>query len=156
MNSSITRFLSRHKYKLNGLVLILPFYFLYQSLYPVFPPVWEKHKVGSFEIAPMPYNLDPPYLHDGHYTKDFFIIFSQGSVEDIRQAYLNIGTHALSLAELQQHDEGILHGSQHGQEVHGIAPKTLSTEHKVWVTIEDWQGDVWVTNWELPKALITD
>ncbi|GHB66356.1 hypothetical protein GCM10008107_14430 [Psychrosphaera saromensis] len=156
MSRSKRNFLSRNKYKLNGLVLILPFIFLYQSLNPVFPSVWQKQIIGSFEIAPMPYNLKQPYLHGGHYTKDFFLIFSKGKVADIRQAYLNIGEQALPLVELQKHDEGILHGSQHGQEVHGIAPETLKPEHKVWLTIEDWQGDVWVTSWDLPKELLAD
>lgn len=147
-------FWHRYKYKLSGLVLILPFYFLYQSLYPQFPDVWQKQKIGSFEIAPMPYNLDPPYLHDGHLSKDFFLTFSQGKVADIRQAYLNIGSKALPLAELQAGDEGILHGSQHGQEVHAIAPKKLTVKHKLWLTIETWQGEQMVTSWDLPKVLL--
>lgn len=147
-------FFARNKYKLNGLILILPFIFLYQSLSPVFPSVWEKQSVGGFEIAPMPYNLSVPYLHDGHYTKDFFLIFSKGKVADIRQAYLQIAEQALPLAELQEHGDGILHGSQHGQEVHGIAPEVLKPEHKVWLTIETWEGETFVTSWDLAKELL--
>ena len=64
-------FWHRHKYKINGLVLILPFYFLYQSLFPVFPKALSTKQVAEFEITPTPYDLEPPYLHDGHYTKDF-------------------------------------------------------------------------------------
>ncbi|NQY89022.1 MAG: hypothetical protein HRT51_15005 [Colwellia sp.] len=145
---------NRYKYKINALVLLLSVYFLYQSLNPKFPDTWNTQKIGLFEITPMPFNLEPPYLHDGHYTKDFFLVFSQGKIDDIRQAYLNIGSKPLPLSTLQAGDSGILHGSQHGQEVHAIAPKTLKTEDKVWLTIENWQGEQVVTYWELPKELL--
>lgn len=146
----------RYKYKLNGLLLILSTYFLYQSLFPVFPDVWGVKKVSSFEVSLMPYNLDAPYMHGGHHTKDFFLMFSQGDISDIRQAYLNIGETPLALATLQADDEGILHGSQHGQEVHAIAPPTLKAEHKAWLTIENWQGEVFVTHWNIPKIALPD
>ncbi|XPF94155.1 hypothetical protein ACM9HF_19430 [Colwellia sp. RE-S-Sl-9] len=146
-------FWHRYKYKLNALVLILPFYFLYQSLTPEFPKDWGTKKIGSFEITLTPYDLAQPYIHGGHYTKDFMLIFSGGDLKHIRQAYLNIGEEPLPLARLQAGDEGILHGSQHGQEVHGIAPPTLKPEHKAWLTIEDWQGEQLVTKWDLPEKL---
>lgn len=145
---------NRYKFKLNGLVLLLSVYFLYKALTPEFPDSFTPKQLGTFEVSPMPYNLDPPYLHDGHYTKDFFITFSKGNVSDIRQAYLNIGKQAIALTILEQDHEGILHGSQHGQEVHGISPKTLVATDKVWLTIETWQGDMMVTHWDLPKALL--
>ena len=142
------------KYKLNGLIIILPFYFLYQSLFPVFPDAWTTKAVGEFQVTPLPYNLEPPYLHHGSYTKDFMLTFSQGNINHIRQAYLNIGKSSLPLTSLQRGDEGILHGSKHGQEVHAISSKILSSEDKVWLTIEDWKGQVMKTSWELPKELL--
>jgi hypothetical protein len=144
----------RYKYKLNGLLLILPFYFLYQSLSPEFPDAWETQKIGSFEVTPMPYNLDPPYLHDGSYTKDFFFTVNQGDIQEIRQAYVNIGKQALPLNILAGGNEGILHGSQHGQEAHAISPKRLKAEDKVWLTIEDWTGKQSVTSWNIPTILL--
>jgi hypothetical protein len=147
-------FWQRYKYKLNGFILILPFYFLYQSLSPEFPDTWEAKKIGSFEVTPMPYNLDPPYFHDGSYTKDFFFTFNQGNIQEIRQAYVNIGKQALPLNILAIGNEGILHGSQHGQEAHAISPKILKREDKVWLTIENWQGQHTVTSWDLPEALL--
>ena len=144
----------RHKYKLNGLVLLLPFWFLYQSLTPVFPPAWPAQQVGGFEIAPMPLNLAPPYAHHDQYVKDFMLMFSQGDISSIRQGYLNIGPQALPLAQLQQGEEGILHGSRHGQHVHAIAPKTLSASDKVWLTLQTWQGDILTTSWDLPPELL--
>ena len=95
-------FWQRHKYKLNGLVLVLPFWFLYQSLTPEFPPAWPAQQVGDFEIAPMPLNLKPPYAHHDEYVKDFMLMFSKGDISGIRQGYLNIGPQALPLAQLQQ------------------------------------------------------
>ncbi|MCF2948004.1 hypothetical protein L0668_07790 [Paraglaciecola aquimarina] len=146
-------FWGRNKYEINGLVLILPLYFLYQSLTPVFPKAWATQKVGTFEITPTPYDMDQPYQHEGHFTKDFLLIFSQGKVAHIRQAYFNIGEAPIPLAELQTGDEGILHGSQHGQEVHAIAPKLISAGHKAWLTIENWQGEQFITSWDIPQEL---
>jgi hypothetical protein len=97
-----------YKYKQNSLLLILPFYFLYQSLSPELPDPWEAKKIGSFEVVPIPYNLDPPYFHDGSYTKDFFFTFEQGNILEIRQAYLNIGKQALPLRILAAGNQGIL------------------------------------------------
>ena len=148
-------FWQRHKYRLNGLVLLLPFWFLYQSLTPVFPPMWPAQQIGDFEIAPMPLNSEPPYAHHDQYVKDFMLTFSKGDIAAIRQAYLNIGPQALSLIQLQQGEEGILHGSRHGQHVHAIAPPTLSAADKVWLTLQTWQGETLTTSWALPAELIT-
>ena len=144
----------RHKYKLNGLVLLLPLWFLYQSLTPVFPPAWPAQQVGGFEIAPMPLNLELPYAHHDEYVKDFYLTFSQGDISNIRQGYLTIGPQALPLVQLQQGEEGILHGSRHGQHVHAIAPKTLTNSDKVWLTLQTWQGETLTTSWQLPAELI--
>ena len=137
------------KYYLNSLVLVLPLWFLYQSLTPVFSPMWPAQQIGQFEIAPMPLNLQPPYAHHDQYVKDFMLTFSKGDISAIRQGYLNIGPAALPLAQLQQGEEGILHGSRHGQHVHAIAPKILTTGDKVWLTLQTWQGDTLTTSWEL-------
>ncbi|MBA6296673.1 hypothetical protein [Colwellia sp. MB02u-9] len=144
----------RHKYKISALVLILPVYFFYQSLSPEFPNPWAAQKMATFEIIPTPYDLEPPYLHDGHYTKDFMLTFSQGNIADIRQAYLNIGKESLPLTMLQAGDEGILHGSQHGLEVHAIAPAMIKPAHKLWLTIQSWHGKQMVMSWDLPKEIL--
>ncbi|QDE30750.1 MULTISPECIES: hypothetical protein [Shewanella] len=143
---------NRYKYKINGLMLVLICYFLYQSLFPQFPDALPTQELGAFEITPIPYNLEPPYLHDGTYTKDFLLLFSKGQVNAIRQAYLTIGTEPLPLETLELGDAGILHGSQHGQEVHAIAPEAFSAEHKIWLTIENWQEQQQVISWPLPET----
>lgn len=145
---------NRYKYKINGFIIILPFYFIYQSLSPVFPDALETKRIGEFTVTPIPYNLEPPYLHHGSYTKDFMLTFNQGNIDHIRQAYLNIGKEVLPLTILQIGDEGILHGSKHGQEVHAISPKKLKSEDKVWLTIEDWKGQKIITSWDLPKEFL--
>ena len=145
----------RYQYKINALVLILPFYFLYQSLTPEFPSSWGTKKISTFEISLTPYDLEAPYMHDGHFTKDFMLIFNKGNIKNIRQAYLNIGNEALPLTILEAEDEGILHGSQHAQEVHAIAPPILKAEHKAWLTIETWQGKQNITSWDLPSELLS-
>lgn len=144
----------RYKYLLNGLVLILPFWFLYQSLTPEFPPAWPAKQVGEFEISPMPFDMKQPYAHHDEYVKDFLLIFAKGNITDIRQGYLNIGPAPLPLAELQQGDEGILHGGRHGQHVHAIAPPVFSATDKAWLTIQTWQGELLQISWDLPAELL--
>ncbi|MEI6893471.1 MAG: hypothetical protein V5789_02325 [Colwellia sp.] len=145
---------NRYKYKLNVLIILLPFYFIYQSLTPEPLESWPAKKIASFEVTPMPDNFDPPYFHDDHYTKDFSLTFTQGKVSNIRQAYLNIGKEPIALSTLEAGNEGILHGSQHGQEAHAISPKVLKATDKVWLTIADWQGHHVITSWDLPQALL--
>ncbi len=144
----------RYKYLLNGLVLILPFWFLYQSMTPEFPPAWPAQQIGEFEISPMPLDMKPPYAHHDEYVKDFLLIFGKGKIANIRQAYLNIGPSPLPLEELQQGDEGILHGSRHGQHVHAIAPPAFSVTDKAWLTIQTWQGELLQISWDLPAELL--
>ena len=60
----------------------------------------------------------------------------------------------MPLEQLSTGDDGILHGSQHGKEAHAISPKVLSAEDKVWLTIENWQGELFVISWDLPKILL--
>lgn len=144
----------RYKYQLNALLLILPVYFYYRSLSPEFPPMWPAQTVGQFEIAPMPFDLDPAYQHEGQYVKDFLLLFNQGDISQIRQAYLNFGENALPLNELQQGSDGILHGSRHGQHVHAIAKQRFSAQDKMWLTIQNWQGEQFVTSWAVPESLI--
>jgi hypothetical protein len=147
-------FWQRNKFKLSGLLLILPFWFLYDSLTPVFPPAWSEQAVGPYVITPMPFDLKQPYAHHEEFVKDFLLMFKQGDVNAIRQGYVNIGPSALPLATLQQGDEGILHGSEHGLHVHAIAPKQFSATDKLWLTIETWQGELLTSSWELPPELL--
>jgi hypothetical protein len=124
------RFCQRQQYQLNGL-LLFPLWFLYQSLTPVLPPAWPAQRIGNFEISAMPLNLKPPYAHHGAYVKDFLLTFNRGDISAVRQGYLNIGPAPLPLPLLQQGEDGILHGSRHGQHVHAITPPQLSRQTAV-------------------------
>ena len=152
MNDSL--FWQKNKYKLNGLILLLPLLFLYQSLTPTFPPAWLSQQIGEFKIAPMPLDLNTPYTHHDDYVKDFMLIFEQGDIGNIRQGYVNIGPEALPLDILQRSENGILHGNKHGQHVHAIAAKSLTATDKLWVSIENWQGEWQVAKWPLPNELL--
>ena len=66
----------RKKYLLHAIVLALPVWFIYQSLNPQFPALWQEQQAGEFKIAPMPLNEDAPYSHHNEYVKDFFIAFN--------------------------------------------------------------------------------
>ncbi|WP_404338698.1 hypothetical protein [Pseudoalteromonas mariniglutinosa] len=142
----------RYKYILNAALLALPCWFIYQSLNPQFPAQWQTQTIGEFAITPMPLDLAPPYSHHSEYVKDFYLSFNEGDVSDIRQAYLNIGHSALPINELVIGDEGIMHGTVHGQHVHAIAPQKITTNDKLWITIETWQGEQLVQKWDIPSA----
>lgn len=147
-------FWRKYRYQLSGAVLVLPFWFLYQSMTPEFPPAWPVQQVGDFEITPMPLDLKEPYVHHDAYVKDFMLMFNKGKISDIRQGYVNIGPTPVPLEILQQAEDGILHGNRHGQHVHAIAPATFSATDKMWLTIETWQGEQLTASWELPETLL--
>jgi len=144
-------FWNRNKFKLSGLILILPIYFLYEQLQPpVFPDVWEEKSAGPFEIAIQPLNDEAPYAHHEDWVKDFAAYVNDGEVGDIRQGYVNIGEEPVALEALQKDDVGILHGSELLQHVHAIAPQQYQPEHRVWVTLQTWDGNVHKASWQLP------
>lgn len=147
------RFLQRHKYTFNALLLLLPIGF-YNGWFSSYPKSWEAKQIGEFTVKALPLNLDPPYIHDGSYAKDFMILFREGEVANIRQAYLNIGPQAIPLNQLQQSDEGLLHGSPRAQTAHAISQVKFSPEDKLWLTIEDWQMQQQVISWDLPAGFI--
>jgi hypothetical protein len=149
-------FWQRHKYKLNGLVLILPLWFLYQQLTPVFPDAWASQQVGPYEITLIPADLEQPYAHHDDYVKDFTLTFSSGRIDSIRQGFVSIGPQPLPLNRLQQGDTGILHGNRHSQHVHAVAPRQIRAGDKLWLRIQDWQGQQFVASWPLPEVLITN
>ncbi|MCY7293860.1 hypothetical protein [Alteromonas sp. a30] len=138
----------RYQYLLNGMLLALPVLFLYQSLTPSFPASLGTKTVGEFEISAMPFDANPPYLHDGVYVKDFMVTFTKGNVDEIRQAYLNIGEKARPLNQMQRASEGILHGSRYGKHVHALASESIHPSDKVWLTIEHWDGRIEQVNWD--------
>lgn len=144
----------KNKYKLSGLILLLPLLFLYQSLTPTFPPAWQAQQLGEFSIAPLPLNLNAPYVHHDDYVKDFMLVFEKGEIANIRQGYANIGTQALPIADLQRSENGILHGHKHGQHVHAIASEKLTSADSLWISIENWQGEWQVGKWPLPADIL--
>jgi hypothetical protein len=80
------------------------------------------------------------------------LVFEKGEVGNIRQGYANIGTQALPIADLQRSENGILHGNKHGQHVHAIATKTLTSADSLWISIENWQGEWQVASGKVASA----
>ncbi|OUS53414.1 hypothetical protein BM607_005775 [Shewanella sp. SACH] len=154
MTVTDSSFWLKNKYKLSGLILLLPLLFLYQSLTPTFPPAWQAQQLGEFSIAPLPLNLNAPYVHHDDYVKDFMLVFEKGEIANIRQGYANIGTQALPIADLQRSENGILHGNKHGQHVHAIASEKLTSADSLWISIENWQGEWQVGKWPLPADIL--
>ena len=146
----------RWPYLLNALILVLPVWFYYQMQNPVFPPALEQKSVAGFSVTPIPLDTNPPYQHDGVYVKDFLLTFGPGEVSSIRQGYLSVGETPRSLADMLEHDEGLLHGSEHGQHVHAITTETLNQQQRLWLTLQDWQGNVHQVSWSLPAYLVTN
>lgn len=148
-------FWNRNKFKLSGLLLILPLYFIYDSLQPPeFPAPWQEKAVGPFNLVLQPLNNDAPYAHHDDWVKDFSAFVNKGEVSNIRQGYVNVGEKPIPLKQLQQDDVGILHGSELFQHVHAIAQPTFATEQRVWVTLQTWDGKTHRASWELPNTWV--
>lgn len=146
---------NRYRFLLSGLLLVLPVLFFYQSMNPGFPPLLPEKEIGSYKVAPMPFDLEQSYQHDGVYVKDFLFFFSSGDLAGIRQAFVNIGDKALPLKIIEQGkgEEGILHGSPYGKHVHALATPSIEKGHKLWLTIEQWDGSVLKTSWGVTGIL---
>jgi hypothetical protein len=142
------------KYLWNGLLLILPIWFLYQSLTPKLVPAWPSKQHGDFAITPTPLDLKDPYQHHAQYVKDFSFQLASAHIAQIRQGYANLGPAALPLAILEAGEQGILHGHAYGLHAHAIAPSKLSASDKLWLTIQTWQGQTLVLSWDLPPELL--
>lgn len=145
----------RYKYLLSSLVLILPVIFLYQSLNPIFPDALSEQSIGEYTVVPMPFDLEPAYQHDGVYVKDFLLTFKHGKISNIRQAFLNIGEVPIAMDQVKttSAEEGFLHGNRHGQHVHALAKQDITMNDSIWLTIENWDGEVLTARWNLPEAM---
>lgn len=137
---------SRGKYWLNGLLLVLPIWFLWTSLNPVFEPEWPEQKAGPFTVALTPLDAGPPYRHGDGYLKDFSARFCQGCVTQIRYAWLSVGAQPAPLPESL---DGVLHGSSVGQHVHAPYPAALRPGDRLWLAMQDWRGAVHHVSWPL-------
>lgn len=147
---------SSFRYLINGLILALPIYFIYKALNPEFPAMLPEIKAGEFSLTAMPYDENMPYQHDGLFVKDFLVMFQQGSVDDVRMAFLNIGESPLPFEEAQSYELGVLHGTKHGQHVHGLSSEVIKPGDKVWITLQTWDGKLHQGAWQVPSYLLSD
>ena len=147
---------ARKRYWLNAILLILPVWYIYKAFNPTFPDSLPVIDVGSYSLSAMPYNEDAPYQHDGIYVKDFLVLFQKGDVDNIRQAFVNIGKNPIAIADAEGHELGILHGSKYGKEVHALAQAALSADDKVWITLQTWDGEVYQGAWPLPAFMVSE
>jgi len=141
----------RHKFKLNALVLLLPLWFFYQSMHLSFPPSLPQQQIGPFTVTPTPLTNDGPYQHHQDWVKDFSLQFCQGCVGQIRQAYMVMAEQPPSLSDMATEELGILHGDSHWQHVHALI-HSQSPQARLWLVIEDWQGQQHVGSWPFQMA----
>lgn len=153
MSSHSRTFWQRWRFHLNGLLLILPFWYLYQSLNPAFPAAWPQQAVGPFTATPVPSDTDEPYEHDGALVKDFSVKLCAGCVEKIRQAYVSVGPQP---AASPQGYEGILHGNNFGLHAHVPFPHQLQDDDLFWITLEEWNGERHHGAWSLDQVGIVE
>lgn len=141
---------ARYKFHLNGLLLILPCWFLYQSMYPQFPPALPKAQLGPYSVTVMPLNAEGPYVHHGEWVKDYYLQWCDGCAAHIRQGFLQVSSKEPELSQLSKGHSSLLHGSQHGLHVHALSPEIPKAGDKLWLVIQDWQGQVYSHSWPLP------
>lgn len=138
----------RGMYRVSGLVLIAPVWFFYEAMSPPpLPAQWQRQSIGPFTAAPQPVNNDAPYPHDGAFAKDFSVHFCEGCIAQIRMAWLGVGERPSALPDDLA---GILHGNNHEQHVHAPFPQALGDNDKLWLTVQQWNGQTHHTAWSLP------
>lgn len=137
------------KFRLNGLLLVLPFWFLYQALTPVFPPALPAATLGPYTVTVSPLNNDGPYAHHGEWVKDYHLQWCDGCVAKLRQGFLLVSASEPDLAQLSAGHSSLLHGHAHGLHVHAASPAQPGPNDKLWLVIEDWQGQVYRHSWAL-------
>jgi hypothetical protein len=140
----------RWAYWLSGLLLVLPAWYLYHSLNPVFPAEWPEQQLGSFSAAPMPANTAGPYRYDGKYYKDFTVRLCEGCAQRLRTAYLSVGPQPVPVPA---DGEGVLHGGDLFMEAHAPFPAVLAAEDRLWLTVQQWDGRLYHASWGLPEGL---
>lgn len=139
----------RYRFWINGFILVLPFWFLYQALTPPpLEPKWAKKQNGEFSAEVRPADQEPPYLHDGDRVKDFSVIFCDSCTKRVKQAYLKVAEKAPNLPD---DDSGIVHGNTLIQHAHVPFPDVTKADDRLWLTIQDWQGRIIQLSWALEK-----
>lgn len=143
---------ARWRFRLNGLVLLAPAWFLYVALTPpVAPPAWPEQALGPFTAQPVPLDAKPPYVHDDVLVKDFSVKFCEGCIVRLRQAYASVG--ARPAASPSGH-EGILHGSLFMLHGHVPFPATLTRDDQLWISVQEWNGRVHHQAWSLQSLAL--
>lgn len=148
--SALHRWWMRYRFKLNGLLLLLPGWFLYQSMNPQFPPALPLAQLGPYDVRVMPLTTDGPYLHHGEWVKDYYLQWCDDCAKRIRQGFLLVSAEKPDLAQLSKGHSSVLHGTQHGLHVHAQSPETPKSGDKLWLLIQDWHGQVYTHAWVLP------
>ncbi|CBL46106.1 Hypothetical protein HDN1F_25230 [gamma proteobacterium HdN1] len=146
--SSSTR-LKRILYTASGLLLLAPVYFTWSGLNPTPIQPLAQQALGPFTATPTPMDELPPYPQGNGFRKDYSVVFCDDCTQHIRVAHLAIQPNAPTLPE---NEDGILHGSRYLQHVHATAPAQVVSEDRLWLTIQDWKGQVWQTSWPVSSA----
>lgn len=143
----------RNKFSLSGFILLLPFWFLYQAMNPQFPPALPKAQLGPYEVLLMPLDEKGPYSHHGEWVKDYFLQFSAGDTSQLRQGFLLVSASEPATDNLQEGESSLLHGNRHGLHVHARSPQQQGPDDKLWLLLQDWQGNWYRHSWPLTKGV---
>jgi hypothetical protein len=149
MKATLLQAWQRGRFWSSGLLLVLPCWFLWQSLNPVFPAEWTEQQAGPFTVALTPADDAPPYAHDDARLKDFSARFCEGCVAKVRMAWLSVGS---APSTLPDDLAGVLHGDSRNQHVHAPFPLQTAPEDRLWLSVQDWQGDTHHASWPLPDG----
>lgn len=133
-------------YWLNSLILLLPVWYLYDAMTPVFPPEWPEQTLGPITAAPTPVNDEPPYWHHGELVKDFSIRLCEGCLSRVRLARLSVSKRP---PEPDADVSGILHGHSDMQEVHVPYLQPPEQADLLWLTVQTWSGETYSTSWRI-------
>jgi hypothetical protein len=148
MAATTRTFWQRWRFRLNGLLLVAPVWFFYDALTPVFPPAWPEQAIGPFTATPTPADGAPPYVHDGALVKDFSVRFCTGCVASIRTGHVSVGPAPVPAPDGY---DGVLHGNAISQHVHVPFPAQASAADRLWISVQEWNGQVHSASWPLTQ-----
>lgn len=130
-------------------LLMLPWYLNWIELPDRSRPL-PARDVGPWSVALVESKPGKPYaLFGGQKQKDYGIRFADGYPSHIRQAHLQVSEQPPALDVFDGH----AHGSPYNLHTHVSFPHTLSHEHRLWLTVENWDASVHQISWPLNEVV---
>lgn len=141
-----SKYISKKLFLINIVIIFIPFWFIYAAFNPSTPKSLGQKQIDSLTIEAFPHNSNQPYSDKVGFKKDFSFEVCKDCASKIRLAYAKIGA---ASPEISENTEGILHG--HGDTLHSHvpSPQTITSNDRLWVSIQKWDGTIEDVFWDI-------